>query len=378
LWTNARERREVEDLQALCHRVVAVPLPTWRSLVSCVRGLGGPEPLQTWYSASDALNREVAKLSLSADLVHIEHLRGARYAAAIAPDRPIVWDSVDCITDLFAKALQRRRDRLGRWITRIELSRTRTFEAAAIARFDHVVVTSPADRASLLRLSHAEEDAISVVTMGVDLEYFAPPDTPRQRDTIVFSGKMSYHANESAVLHLIRNVMPLIWNRRPSVNLMIVGKDPSRTLRGAASSLGSRVALTGTVPDMRPYLGRAAIAVVPLVYGAGCQIKVIESMACGTPVVASSQAVSALQARIGEDVLVADEAGAFAGAVLDLLDDPVRQRRIGEAGRRYVETHHQWDRITEVLEAVYRRALARRSEWRAVESSRDFAHVRYA
>jgi glycosyltransferase involved in cell wall biosynthesis len=200
---------------------------------------------------------------------------------------------------------------------------------------------------------------ISVLPNGVDLTYFTPTKETREPATLVITGKMSYHANVTAVLHLVQDIMPHVWAQRPDVNVWIVGKDPSRAVRTLATRYAPRVIVTGVVPDMRPYLRRATIAAVPLVYGAGSQFKVLEAMACGTPVVATPQATVALAAQPGRDLEVAEGAEAFAQAVLALLDDPARREQLGQAGRAYVEQHHSWDAIVEQLEAVYWDCISR-------------------
>jgi glycosyltransferase involved in cell wall biosynthesis len=113
------------------------------------------------------------------------------------------------------------------------------------------------------------------------------------------------------------------------------------------------VSITGTVPDIRPYLHKATLAIVPLVYGAGSQFKVIEAMASGTPVVATHRAVSAFDVTNGEEVLVASKPQEMARAVLTLIEDPAMQKRLGDAGRRYVEGHHDWLNISKDLEEIY-------------------------
>jgi glycosyltransferase involved in cell wall biosynthesis len=105
---------------------------------------------------------------------------------------------------------------------------------------------------------------------------------------------------------------------------------------------------------------------VPLVYGAGCQNKVLEAMACATPVVATPPAVAALAARPDRDVLVAEQPDAFADAVLALLGSARRRREVGDAGRRYVEAHHSWDEAASRLERIYESAIAARRQARPV------------
>ncbi|MGE0464798.1 MAG: glycosyltransferase, partial [Vicinamibacterales bacterium] len=352
-----REEEELGELSRHCSSVMAVRLPTWRSLANCSSALVTSEPLQTRYSWSPELMARINGVRHRMDVAHIEHLRGVQYGidprSRLTETLPVVWDSVDCISDLFVQAIRHRRDRVGRMINRLELSRTRAYEGTAVSRFDRVLVTSASDKASLEALgSGAAGDTITVLSNGVDLAYFTPGEEAREPNTLVFSGKLSYHANEAAVRHLLVDIMPRIWAARPDVKLVLAGKDPSTDLRQLASGWSSRVVITGTVPDVRPYLRRAAVAVAPLVYGVGCQNKVLEAMACGTPVVATSRAVGALAAKAGRDVMVADGERLFAEAVLGLLEDPEKRGGVGRAGRAYVEAHHQWDRIAARLERI--------------------------
>jgi len=137
----------------------------------------------------------------------------------------------------------------------------------------------------------------------------------------------------------------------PEAKLWLVGKDPPAAIRALGQQPGLTV--TGTVPDLRPYLQRAAVALAPVAYGVGIQNKVLEAMACGTPVVASSQAVSALETVDGRDVVVADGPDKTAEAVGRLFEDEARRQAIGSAGRRYVEGHHDRAAIAGRLEEVY-------------------------
>jgi len=154
------------------------------------------------------------------------------------------------------------------------------------------------------------------------------------------------------VVYLLEQIMPLIWAKRPEVKLWIVGKDPTPEIKEKANH--PNVTVTGMVPDVRPYLQRATIAVAPLTYGAGMQFKVLENMACGTPVVATPLAVSALTEAIHDrDLMVAQEPVEFAGKVTQLLEDACLRQVMGESGRLFVERFYSWDRIIAQLEEVY-------------------------
>jgi polysaccharide biosynthesis protein PslH len=376
LWSNEKERESATALAAHCHRVIALPLPRWQSLWSCLLALPQRWPLQSAYCWQPALARELVALAGTGheghspyDIVHVEHLRGARYGLHyrqyLAGGAPIVWDSVDCISHLFRQTAARSKSRLSRSLARLELDRTERYEAWLAGQFDQVLVTSQGDRAALEHLAlryrqHPSPPAnVAVLPNGVDLDYFEPGDPgARAAATLVISGKMSYHANVTMVLHFLEAVMPRIWAVRPETRLNIVGKDPSRQLLAAARR--PNVTVTGAVADIRPYLQRATIAVAPILYGAGIQNKVLEAMACATPVVATPQAASALPARPGHDLIVAEDPVAFAEGVLSLLAAPERARLFGRNGRCYVEEHHDWTHVAHQLAEAYAGAIAAR------------------
>jgi polysaccharide biosynthesis protein PslH len=376
LWTDDSERAGLEDLENVCSQVESIYLPKTRSLWNVLQALPTKRPLQSVYSWHPELARRGASLwppkngTKPFDIVHVEHLRGANYGLFLksgwsklshpaGSPPPVIWDSVDSISHLFRQAAALQKNFIRRWITRFDLGRTEYYEGWLLSQFDRVMVTSPADRQALLSLTETAKTAlshISVLPNGVDLDYFSEePRAPRLQDSLVISGKMSYHANISMTLHMVNHIMPLIWRQRPEVKLIIAGKDPPREI--LALTKNPAISVTGTVEDIRPYLKGASGAVVPITYGAGIQNKVLEAMASGTPVVSTSQAVSAIQAVPGTDLLVGQDVKTFAESVLCLLNDPQLRHRIGQNGRRYVEKNHHWDLIAEKLEAVYAKAI---------------------
>lgn len=356
-----REEIDVAALRAMGFKVYFRKLPAWRSAWNCLAAVPTKIPLQSVYSWDAELARQlVAALKANKprfDVVHVEHLRGSWYARHVVmqvPGIPVVWDSVDCISHLFEQAGRNGGTFFGSVVTRFELGRTRQAEAEAIRLFDHVLTTSPVDKNALLALpaSSRKSSPISVLPGGVDLEYFHPnPNVPPEPDTLVFSGKMSYHANIAMVSYLVHEIMPHVWQERPKVRLIIAGKDPDRSVIEFAKN--PLIEVTGTVEDIRPYLWRATVAVVPLVYGAGIQNKILEAMACGTPVVTNSRALAALQVIPDRDVMIGDDTDSFAAQIVRLLDMPNLRVDVGRAGERYVRKNHDWSLITERLIEIY-------------------------
>ncbi|NIV39535.1 MAG: glycosyltransferase, partial [Anaerolineae bacterium] len=262
--TSPEEREEADELRGWGVRVEVFPVPLVRSLANCLRALPTREPLQAVYAYHPGIERRLGELlrDETFDVMHTEHLRAARLVRTVM-GVPTVYDSVDCISLLFEQAARSGAQLRSRLMTAVDLARTRRYEAQLLTRYDRVVVTSQRDKDALEGLARrylpptTRAAPVTVVTNGVDLEYFQPQEDAGQRDgrTVVFTGKMSYHANVAAVLYFARDVLPHIWAVDPEVRFQIVGKDPPETVQQLATD--GRIHVTGTVDDMRPYLSQA-------------------------------------------------------------------------------------------------------------------------
>lgn len=376
LWTSPAEQADIARLQEMGAEVIATRIERSRTARNLARAWMQGVSLQSCWSWEPSLHAQIcAALQQDAfDAIHVEHLRGSRYALAlqafVASDKargnpPVVWDSVDSISALFAQAQRLSPSLKTRLMTALDFNRTKRDEGMLAASFPRVVVTSEDDAETLAALADtlgksqgaAARNALRVIPNGVDTDAFAfGASEARAPLRLVFSGKMSYHANAATARYLVEEIMPLVWQQQPNASLWLVGKDPGKEMQAWARRYPQKVVVTGAVPDMGAVLGTAAIALAPLVYGAGIQNKVLEAMACGTPVVASPRAVAALQIQPGVELEVADDAQAFAAATLRLLGNADRRAEMARAGRAYVEAHHSWDAVTAQLETAYREA----------------------
>lgn len=346
----------IDELRAWCEAVDVFELTRPQTLLNALMALPTEWPLQAAYSRQPQAMQHLQQLAASGqfEVMHVEHLRGAVLAEGIR-SIPVVFDSVDSIAYLFEhtrKNAPRLRQRL---MAALDLGRTQRFEAKVPYRFQHTVVTSPVDKHAIEQLAGRESASrITVLPNGVDLEYFQPSKTPPEAATVLFSGKMSYHANIAAALYLHHEIMPIVWNKCLEVRLVIAGKDPAPAIRSLAAD--PRVTVTGTAPDLRPYFARATVSASPLRYGAGVQNKVLEAMASGLPVVATPSVIRALQARPDRDLLIGEDAAQIAAHLLSVLQSPTLRQELSQNGRRYVEGHHNWQTIARNLIAVYERA----------------------
>jgi hypothetical protein len=376
LWTSSAEEADLKHLEALGAKVLASEIGRSRTYRNLARAFFSPASLQSWWSWEPSLfNQMCAALQTERyDAIHVEHLRGSQYALALQQyvasgkalgSPPVVWDSVDSISALFAQAQKLSPSLKTRMMTGLDYGRTERDEGMLATAFPRIVITSQGDLEALVALAEKRtkgqgvvaRDAMRVIPNGVDTEAFAFRDgSARDGMRLVYSGKMSYHANAATARFLVEEIMPIVWRKQPQATLWVVGKDPGKEMQEWTRRYPERVVVTGEVPDMGAVISTAAVALAPLVYGAGIQNKVLEAMACGTPVIASPLAVSPLRAQPGVDLEVADGAQAFAEATLRLLEDPARRDAMARSGRAYVENYHSWDAVTAQLEETYREA----------------------
>lgn len=191
---------------------------------------------------------------------------------------------------------------------------------------------------------------------GVDSEYFSPGIEPYDPDTISFVGRMDYYPNQQCMFDFCANMLPLVRLRRPQAKLLIVGADPSPAVRKLGDIQG--VTVTGSVPDVRPYVRKSAAMVAPLSIARGTQNKILESMAMGVPVVASSVAAGGVDAVHGEHFLVASTPQDHAACILKLMSDRSERARLSCAGRERMLTHHNWSESMKRLDTIVERCVS--------------------
>jgi polysaccharide biosynthesis protein PslH len=345
-----------DELRRACSAVDVFPLARGRTWANAALAVPQPDtPLQLAFSHHPRAERWVAALAATGryDVVHVEHMRGVALSRRIR-GVPVVYDAVDSISALFAETAEHGPSRGARILAQLDLGRSRRFEARAPFLFSRVVVTSEREATAFVSLGgEGARSQLAVVSNGVDTDYFRP-SIRNDRRAVVFTGKMSYHANAAAAVRLVARIMPMVWSCRPDTPVVLAGKDPPPAVR--ALGRDARVTVTGYVADMREVLAGAALAVCPLVYGAGIQNKVLEALASGVATVMTPAAAQALSGTAGEHYVACDSDQELAHAILQLLEDQTRRESLGTNGRRYVTMAHRWDRLTERLVRTYEAA----------------------
>ena len=237
--------------------------------------------------------------------------------------------------------------------------RMEAFERSECRRFDHVIAVSAEDR-DVFRNAYGVADATDVPT-GVDVEFFRPSGTvEREPLDMVFTGSMDWLPNEDGILWFADEILPRIRSRVPGATLTVVGRNPPARIRALAER-DPLLRVTGTVPDVRPYIERAAAFVVPLRIGGGTRLKIFEAMAMERAVVSTAIGAEGLPVSHGADVLLADAPDDFAGAVATLLEQPGSAAALGASAAHLVRTSFGWDRVADIFADQCARAPGGRS-----------------
>ena len=223
-------------------------------------------------------------------------------------------------------------------------------------RFDYCTTVTSAEHKTLIEYDIGTP--CDWFPNGVDNSFFAPvADTGYDPNTIVFIGRMDYYPNQQCMIDFCANVLPLLKARRPSVKLQIVGAEPSPAIKQLGAIDG--VEVTGSVPDVRPYVTRAALTVAPLRIARGTQNKILEAMAMGIPVVCSSIAAGGVDAVPGQHLLMADTPTELCNEVLRILENYAERARLSQEGRARVLTNHAWPNSMKRLDAIIDRCVSK-------------------
>lgn len=302
-----------------------------------LRALRDPwEPWQLevlWRSMASSV--EVA-LRRHPDVVMVGWDVAAAWRRHVPAELPAVLELHDVTVDLVA--------RRG---ARLEAARLRAHARRWWPRYDGLVTVSERD-AGLVRGLTGQ--ASTVVPNGVDTRAFVPQPERDGPPAVLFTGTMNYRPNAEGGVWLAREVWPRVRRARPDARLTIAGRHPHADLRAYDGQDGIEVA--GEVPDMRPRFAAARVIAVPIHSGGGSRLKVLEAAAAGRAMVSTTIGAEGTDLRDGAHLVLADDAPAFADAVLRLLDDGEERARLAAAARALVEDRYDWDAIGERLATV--------------------------
>lgn len=356
LAESKEEASGVGALREICETVDVALLPRWRSKIQAASLSLSPLPLTLPFYFSPELAAKVALRlgTVKFDLIHAYSSSTAQYVDW-AGHLPRVMQFADLDSIKWREMGQMNRWPKS-WVYRAEAHRLLWYERSIARRYQRCLVVTEEEREEMMRfIPHARS---AVAANGVDIDYFLPVDEEPEPDHLVFVGVMDYYPNEEGMEFFCTEILPLVRSKRPECQITIVGARPLERVQKLGELPG--VTVTGAVDDIRPYMARASVAVVPLRLARGVQNKVLEAMSMSIPTVCTTASFRGAQAVEGVHGLVADDPEIFAEHVITLLENPRLREELGRAGRELMVETFSWEAQVRKLELLYKQVL---SEW---------------
>ncbi len=342
---------DLAQLRRVCASVDVIPRAAFARGALTARGLLSLTPRSYVQGFSQRMETEIRKrapghdAALALQVVAAMHLRRTLMLPAVFEEAEVAV--IEEQVTFERSPIRRLRRRLTWW-------KYASFIRGLCGQFDHTTVVSAAERARLARIG-CDPARVSVVPNGVDEADLAWQQA-RLPCRLVYPGALTYSANHDAVRWFLETVLPLIRRARPEVEFWVTGATDGVIVSDLPNA--GLATFTGHLADVRPAIAESTVCVVPLRIGGGTRLKILQAMALGTPVVATSKGAEGLAVTPEQDILVADTAGQFASQVLRLLADRDLQERISSMARQLVQQQYTWTRSGARLEEALGQAVA--------------------
>jgi glycosyltransferase involved in cell wall biosynthesis len=340
------EEQNVAGLDGICAGVQTVPgNPFKAGRLSGVRRLFSPLPRSYAQTYSPAMQRLVDAAIGAHDAAIGLQLGAALY---LAPSRAIPRLFEEAEVTVIREQFTAQRHPIKRLRYGLTWWKFARFMRSFVAHFDGATVVSEIERTHLVRIG-CDARRVSVIPNGVDAAHLAVQATP-QPAALIYPGALTYSANYDAVRYFLAAIFPLIRAARPDVTLTVTGSIDGVPIDALPNREG--VTFTGHVPDVNGLIAASTACIVPLRLGGGTRLKIIQSMALGTPVVSTAKGAEGLDVTPEENILIADTPERFAAQTLRLIDDAELRARLSANGRNLIAQRYTWDRIGRQLDIL--------------------------
>ena len=340
----------VEQLRPYCQDICCVNSPKLVNYKNIVRNYLHTKSLQIGYWDSRKARKAVKEFvrKVRPDVIYSQMVRTMPWISRLP--YPKVMDYQDALSMNTERRMDQTRG-LWHYILHFEFKMLRSTEYNAFKIFDALTIISEPDSDAIPRPKNGE---IHIIPNGVDFDFFDRTKIPSPAGAapkwdIVFCGNMGYEPNVHAAQYLVKEVMPLVWKEVPGTTVLLAGANPKHGVSNLASD---KVSVSGYVVDIRECYAASSIFVAPMLTGSGLQNKLLEAMAMQLPCVTTSIANDSLGARDGSEVLIGDNAEAFAAHIVSFLHDADKRASLAQSGRQYALDHFSWETSCQQLEAV--------------------------
>jgi len=339
--SNLDKQKAFSELQPYCHSINFLDLPLYKRLWNMSKAFFGSLPIQVGYFYNNAAAKEINRLikTYSPDHIYCQFIRTTEYVKDINISKTLDYQ------DVLSYGLKRRlknTSALKKPFFSMEYNRVLKYENKVFDIFDNKTIISIPDKNLI---PHKNKEEIHVIPNGVDHLFFKPLDRKKTVD-IVFTGNMAYPPNVDAADYLVKDIMPLVWNKRPNTSVLLAGASPVKRVLALQSNL---VKVSGWMDDIRDSYSAAQVFIAPMRIGTGLQNKLLEAMSMKIPSITTPLANDALQAKDGIEILIGTDTKQLANRIIELLENKDLYNNIAQNGYGFVHANHSWETATEKL-----------------------------
>lgn len=339
--------KHLAAVKRYCKQIHIIPLCRAESIAHILLGCLSDTPLQVLFYKSQRFKLKLENLlkENKYDLVHTFMLRMAPYIAS-HKEFPKIIELIDSMELNMRKRVSLEKN-FKRWLFGEEARRLSFYEKSTVEKFDYAIVVSEIDKKVI------KADNIVVSPNGVDSETFYPMTSSKKEEhLIIFTGNMGYFPNEQAVLYFVNYIFPLIQNKHPNAKFWVVGCNPPRRIK-KLEKVSNAIRVLGYVDSVADYINKATVSVCPMNSGSGMQNKILEALACGVPVVATSLAKGDIKLNENDGIFVSDTATSFADTVIDIMANTNLQNTIEKKAPQIIQKRYSWERSNFIVENIY-------------------------
>lgn len=342
------------EMSRHCSEVFTIRRSSSYSPLDLARGLFTPTPFSIWNYRSREMEKKAKELLSSEDyqVIQVEDIHMSQYLSKSHPGLKIL-DMHNVESQYLERFSRIERNFLKGWYAELTAGKLKKYEISNSRKFDVCLVVSKSDQKTFQQFARVK--SLEIIPNGVDPSFFSEGGVQTDPYTILFMGKLDYRPNLDALEYFLRSIWPLIQQKIPETKFLIVGKGMPEKLKSLLKS--RKVILEGYVEDVRKKLSLSTVVVVPLRYGGGTRIKILEALAMEKPVVSTSLGCEGIEVQNGKELLIADSPESFADSVVQVLNHPELAEKLGKSGRKLIHEKYTWQKITQSLEKIYLRKM---------------------
>lgn len=352
------ERENLAALAPYCKRVVGIDLhrPAWKKAFNAARSCFTSRPYVLYEyvrrDMADAIQRMIAEEHI--DVVHVHNLHMVQYAP-FKNGAAFVYDTHNLDHVLWERFAKIQKNPFARLFSRLQCAKFIHWQRYAAAHSEKIVTLSDQERDEYLRMAPAAD--VVAVPNGADIEFFQPRDAAPEPDSIIYFANLEWKPQSDAGIYFHNEILPLVRQKIPRAKLYLVGNKPPEEMRRLNSP---DVVVTGFVEDIRDYIARAAVVVLPLRVGAGTKHRVFQALAMKKALVTTSIGAEGIALTHGQTAMITDDPKQFAAYTVQLLSDPQLRATLGENGRKLVLDRYDWRAIYPKLDQAFHDAVKKR------------------